>query len=145
MGEDRPSGRLITLPNSLVLRLPVYNYTKAFPYVWSEIPFTVAYESDLRFVQETMTQIAYEHLGEAMEEGVKMYKEILRKAPIDEFDIFERPNVRFLPKDSWIEVRLRFLVPPREIGKARTNLTAKILEAFNKSPERVKFPIGRFR
>jgi len=63
VSDDRPSGRLINVPNSLVLSAPVYNYTKTFPYVWSEICFTLAYESDLRFVQETMTRIAHEHLG----------------------------------------------------------------------------------
>jgi len=145
VAEDRPSGRLVTVPNSMVLTYPIYNYTKTFPYVWSEISFALAYESDLRFVRETMTKIAYEYLGEEMEKRVKEYREILSQTPVDKLDISEKPSVRIVPKDSWVEVRLRFLVSPREIGTVKTDLTVRILEAFNSDPERVKFPVGRAR
>ncbi len=48
---DHPSGRIIKFPNSTVFDTPVFNYSwPLFPYVWNEIEFQLAYESDLEFV-----------------------------------------------------------------------------------------------
>src|SRR5213078_1139215 len=56
--NDLPSGRLIRFPNSLVLQSAVFNYSwPKFPYIWNEIPFHVAYESDLGFVEKTLKKI----------------------------------------------------------------------------------------
>jgi small-conductance mechanosensitive channel len=61
---DHPSGRIIKFPNSKVLNSMVYNYSwPLFPYIWNEIQFNIAYESDLEFVARTMRQIAEEELG----------------------------------------------------------------------------------
>ena len=51
MTSDLPTGRLIRFPNSLVLSGAVYNYSwNRFPYIWNEIPFHIAYESDFDYV-----------------------------------------------------------------------------------------------
>ena len=53
-----PSGRLIRFPNSMVLQSAVFNYSwPEFPYIWNEIPFHVAYESDLEFVEKTLKKV----------------------------------------------------------------------------------------
>ena len=55
---DHPSGRLIKFPNEKVLDEIVWNYSwPLFPYIWNEIKFQIAYQSDLKFVAETMQQI----------------------------------------------------------------------------------------
>ncbi|RPJ20406.1 MAG: mechanosensitive ion channel family protein, partial [Chloroflexi bacterium] len=51
LSTQHPSGRIIKFPNSLVLSETVYNYSwPLFPYVWNEIKFQVAYDSDLDFI-----------------------------------------------------------------------------------------------
>lgn len=53
--KHHPSGRLIKFPNSRVLTTPVINSSwSLFPYVWNEIIFQVAYDSDLEFVSQTL-------------------------------------------------------------------------------------------
>src|SRR6266704_1991861 len=55
---DHPSGRVIRFPNEKVLDEIVWNYSwPLFPYIWNEIKFQVAYQSDLKFVAETMQRI----------------------------------------------------------------------------------------
>jgi small-conductance mechanosensitive channel len=57
LSTDHPSGRIIKFPNSQVFSAVVYNYSwSLFPYVWNEIKFQVAYESDLEFVARTMRE-----------------------------------------------------------------------------------------
>src|SRR5437660_818577 len=61
LSTDHPSGRVIKFPNSKVLGSAVYNYSwPLFPYIWNEIKFNVAYESDLEFISETMQRVAAE-------------------------------------------------------------------------------------
>jgi len=55
LSTEHPSGRIIKFPNSLVLNETVYNYSwPLFPYIWNEIKFQVAYDSDLEFLARTM-------------------------------------------------------------------------------------------
>ncbi len=62
-----------------------------------------------------------------MEEAIKQYRSVLSQTPLDEFEVDERPGVRITPKDTWIEVRLRYLTDPRRVGKVKTELTARII------------------
>src|SRR5436190_1681179 len=58
LSTDHPSGRVIKFPNAKVLSSMVYNYSwPLFPYIWNEIKFQIAYQSDLQFVAQTMERI----------------------------------------------------------------------------------------
>jgi len=58
LSTDHPSGRVVRFPNEKVLDEMVWNYSwPLFPYIWNEIKFQIAYQSDLKFVAETMQQI----------------------------------------------------------------------------------------
>jgi len=49
----------------------VYNYSwPLFPYIWNEVKFHIAYNSDLEFVAEVMKQVAEEEIGEVMIERI---------------------------------------------------------------------------
>src|SRR6266567_1503382 len=92
LSTDHPTGRVIKFPNSKVLNSTVYNYTwPVFPYIWNEIKFSIAYQSDLGFVAETMERIAAEEVGEHMMKQVRIFREILAKTPVDELEVQERP------------------------------------------------------
>src|SRR6266496_3363014 len=73
LSTDHPTGRIIRFPNSEVLSSAVYNYTwPLFPYVWNEIKFNIAYESDLDFVAMTMREVAEEEVGKTMMERIRV-------------------------------------------------------------------------
>jgi small-conductance mechanosensitive channel len=147
VSTDHPSGRVIRFPNSNVLEQPVYNYSwPLFPYIWNEITFSVAYNSDLEFVAETMTRVAEEEIGETMRERVRVYRELLAQTPVNELEVRERPNVYFrVNPNTWIDATVRYLVVPREAGRVKTRLIKKMLELLNAEPDRVKFPKDNMR
>src|ERR1041384_6437613 len=96
LSTQHPSGRIIKFPNSLVLSKIVYNYSwPLFPYIWNEIKFNVAYDSDLEFIAQIMQQVVAEDRGEQMIDRVQVYRQLLRQTPVDELDIRERPVVHF--------------------------------------------------
>jgi small-conductance mechanosensitive channel len=144
---EHPSGRIIKFPNSLVLNETVYNYSwPLFPYIWNEIKIQLAYDSDLDFVARTMTEVVQEEMGEQMVDLVRVYRELLRQTPVDEWQIHSHPVVHFRVSEStWLEAIVRYLVAPKEAGRIKTRLIKKILERLNAEPERVLFPRSNLR
>ena len=147
LSTDHPSGRVIRFPNEKVLDTMVWNYSwPLFPYVWNEIKFQIAYQSDLQFVAETMQRIVEEDLGKEMVKRVEVYRELLARTPVDELEVRSRPRVIFrVDEATWLDAIVRYLVPPREAGSVKTRLLPKLLAALNEHPERVLFPKGDAR
>src|SRR5437667_7738918 len=144
---DHPSGRVIKFPNEKVLDELVYNYSwPLFPYIWNEIKFQIAYQSDLKFVAETMQQIVEKELGEEMMKRVEVFRDLLARTPVDELEVREHPRVIFrVDEMTWIDAIVRYLVAPREAGPVKSRLIPKLLAALNAAPEKVMFPKGDAR
>jgi small-conductance mechanosensitive channel len=147
LSTDHPSGRVIKFPNSLVLSEPVYSYSwPLFPYIWNELTFEVAYESDLEFVARTLKEVADREVGEAMQERVRTFRSVLAKTPVDELEVREEPAVFFRPSpNTWVQATVRYLVEPREGGRVKNRILTAALERLNAEPERVLFPKSNMR
>lgn len=142
LSTEHPSGRIIKFPNSTVLSAPVYNYTwPLFPYIWNEIKFQVAYNSDLEFVAATMREVAEQEVGEEMMKQVEVFREILAQTPVNQLEVQERPVVLFrVSENTWLEAIVRYLVHPKEAGRVKSRLIVELLARMNAAPERVRFP-----
>ncbi|HJT80209.1 MAG TPA: mechanosensitive ion channel family protein [Chthoniobacterales bacterium] len=142
LSTDHPSGRVIRFPNEKVLDTMVWNYSwPLFPYIWNEIKFQIAYQSDLKFVADTMQRIVEEELGKDMMQRVEIFRELLARTPVDELEVRAHPRVIFrVDEITWVNAIVRYLVPPREAGSIKTRLIPKLLAALNAEPDRVMFP-----
>lgn len=145
VSSNQPSGRIVTVPNSTVLSSHVVNfYGEGVEYVWNELSIQVAYETDLAFASELMVEVATTHLGDEMAHRVGEYRDRLAETPV-ELDVNDRPTVNIVQEESWVNLRLRYLVHPRRGTRIRNALYEDILERFNEHPEQVKFPVSRNR
>ena len=142
LSTDHPSGRIIKFPNSNVLNAAVFNYSwPLFPYIWNDIKFQIAYQSDLEFVAQIMREAAEEEVGEAMMERVRTFRELLQETPVNQLEVQERPVVVFrVGENTWIEAIVRYLVEPRQAGPVKNRLIKKMLARLNAEPQRVLFP-----
>lgn len=147
LSTDHPSGRVIKFPNSQVLNSSVYNYSwPLFPYIWNEIKFNVAYESDLEFIAKVMQETAEEEIGEAMMERIGTYRELLAQTPVDALEVREHPAVVFrVSENTWLDVIVRYLVEPKQAGRVKTRLIKKLLVKLNAAPDKVMFPKSNAR
>lgn len=144
VSTDHPSGRVIKFPNSKVFSSSVYNYSwPLFPYVWNDIKFQIAYQSDLAFVAKTMSDTAAEEVGEAMMERIRTFRELLSQTPVDQLEVREYPTVVFrVSENTWIEAICRYLVEPRNAGRVKSRMIKTMLERLNAEPGKVMFPKG---
>jgi small-conductance mechanosensitive channel len=147
LSTNHPSGRLIKFPNSKVLNTMVFNYSwSLFPYVWNEIRFEVAYQSDLDYVGRVMRETAAEELGDQMMDRVKTFQQLLSETPVDQLEVKEYPSVVFrVTGNTWLEAICRYLVEPRRSGAVKTRLIKKMLARLNEAPDKVMFPRGDAR
>lgn len=144
---DHPSGRVIRFPNEKVLDEIIWNYSwPVFPYIWNEIKLQIAYQSDLKFVSETMQRVVTEEIGEEMMKRVEVYRQVLARTPVDELQVREHPRVIFrVDEVTWVDAIVRYIVPPRESGSVKSRLVPKLLAALNAAPDKVMFPKGDSR
>lgn len=104
----------------------------------------VAYETDLAFARETMAEEADRLLGEEMEPRVRRYRSRLSETAV-ELSVDDRPTVDVVLQESWVELRLRYLVDPRRATRTRNLLYERVIDRFAAEPERVTLPVGRNR
>jgi len=147
LSTDHPSGRIIKFPNEKVLDSMVWNYSwPLFPYIWNEIKFQIAFQSDLKFVAATMERIVEEEIGAEMLERVNVYRDLLARTPVDEVEVRAHPRVFFrVDEVTWVNAIVRYLVAPREAGAVKNRLIPKLLNALNAEAGRVMFPAGANR
>src|SRR5207244_3126935 len=134
-------------PNEKVLDEIVWNYSwPLFPYIWNEIKLQIAYQSDLKFVADTMQRIVTEEIGQEMIGRIRVYRDLLARTPVDELEVREHPRVIFrVDEVTWIDAIVRYLVSPREAGSIKSLLIPKLLAALNAEPDKVMFPAGANR
>jgi small-conductance mechanosensitive channel len=145
--NDLPSGRLIRFPNSLVFTSAVYNYSwQKFPFIWNEIPFHVAYESDLSYVSSVIRQTTIDELGDEAVDNIKYFKELASQTAVDLSEVKEYPFVSLrINANTWVEVSVTYLVHPKKAATKRSAIISRILKSLNEKPEKVLFPNSNAR
>lgn len=140
--NDLPSGRLIRFPNTMVLQAEVYNYSwRKFPFIWNEIPFHVAYESDFNYVEDVLKNVTKDALGLGMDEKIKDLKAVIEQTPVDELTISEYPFVTLrISPNTWVEISVNYLVDPKKAASVRTSIIKNVVSALLQEPDRVMFP-----
>lgn len=125
---DQSTGRVVHLPNSLLLTANVANFTEGFPYIWDEIPVLITFESNWRSAKQILTSIAAENSDVVGANAQRKLKEASKK-----YMIFYRkltPIVYTYVRDCGVELTMRFLVEPRRRRSAEEAIWEQILAAF---------------
>lgn len=146
LGSDFPTGRIIRFPNSSILNTTVYNYTwPLFPFIWDEARFYVGYKSDLGFISENLIKIVEKELGLDYLKRARMYKEILindARAHVFPEHLEPQPKIFFrMDPNMWLEVKVQYLVQPRESGVVKNKIVKATMETFAHSPDKVQLPL----
>jgi len=129
---DQSTGRMVTVPNSLVLNNQVYNYTAGHDLIWNEMKILVTFESDWEAAEKIMLKIAqidFEEKKEYIIEGLRKVREryLLRYN-------FITPKVYVRVADSGVLLTLRYMVSARRRRTLDDELSREILRQFASEP-----------
>ncbi len=137
----QPTGALITFPNWEILRSNIINYSRDFPYIWDEVTFGVADESDLGYTVDIARAIADEVVGDMMREPIANYRDLLERQRLA-YDIDDRPQVYLSPADAFTNCTVRYLVPVHQRRRWSTELILAISRELERPEHRDRIVPG---
>jgi small-conductance mechanosensitive channel len=74
VSKDMYNGRIVRVPNSAVLKGPVFNYSQGFQFIWDEIKVVFTTSSDYQFAREMLQRVAQEAIGDYLAEAQASWK-----------------------------------------------------------------------
>ena len=111
LNAEQSTGRIVHVPNHMILFHPVFNYNKAFQYIWNEITVLITFDSDWKKAEKILYAIMQETVPNPDQ---KMQEEIRESAR--RFMIYYRnvsPNIYTNVVEDGIQLIMRFLCHPR--------------------------------
>jgi len=140
---DQSTGRVIHLPNSLILTDTIANYTRGFEFIWNEIPVLVTFESNWQKAKNLLASIAEKHAAHISKEAEKRIKEASKRYMI--FFSALTPTVYTSVRDSGVLLTIRYLISPRTRRGSEQAIWEEILTLFSTCPDiDFAYPTQRF-
>lgn len=128
---EAPTGRTVKIPNSKILTEAVYNYNEMTPFVWKEISYNLAFESNWQLAQKIIAASLLNYYENFEKEYLA--DELFKKAVMKKMQLFDgelKPvQIVDVTKDG-IVLKVRYIVYYTEGTYVATQLHQEILQAF---------------
>lgn len=125
------TGRIVTLTNDKLFDMPVYNYTREFPFLWEEIMIPIPYQTDLKKAERILLDAVIRNTVKIAEIGEESLVELERRYIIKRSDLGPRAFIRLT--DNWIEITARFIVRDHGIRELKDAISREVLNALNEA------------
>ena len=140
---DQSTGRIIHVPNNMVLKHPTANSHVGFEYIWNEVPILITFESDWKKAKQIMIDILQEKTESLSQGAQNQIRRAARKYLIVAGKL--TPTVYTSVKDSGIMLTMRYLVNPRMRRGTEQKIWEEILDAFEKEDKiELAYPTVRY-
>ena len=128
VNADQSTGRIIHIPNGMVLNEVLANYSKGFQYIWNEIPVLITFESNWKKAKMILQEIADKDSEQLSKAAEKRVKEASKKFMI----LYSKltPIVYTSVKDSGILLTIRYLCEPQNRRDSEQSIWEDILKEF---------------
>lgn len=125
---DQSTGRILHLPNGLVFKHSLANYSKGFNHIWNEIAVLVTFESNWEKAKNILSKIAAKHAEYLTTEAEKRLKQAAKRYMI--FYNKLTPIVWTSVQDSGVLLTIRYLCDPRKRRSTSQIIWEDILRQF---------------
>ena len=134
---DLYSGRIVRIPNSLVLKGLVFNDSQGFRFVWDEVKIRLTAESDHQHTREMLLRIAKETVSDYLVEAQASWKQIVENYRIEN-PVLE-PTVTLQAGGGSLEFSLSYLVDYTKRTTVKDQLFTKIVDEVASSKGRLEW------
>ncbi|MBW3553815.1 MAG: mechanosensitive ion channel family protein [Gemmatimonadetes bacterium] len=125
---DQSTGRLIHIPNGVIFRDPLANYTRGMQFIWNELAVLITFESDWKKAKEILLEVIEVHAREAVAEAEQQMLKASRQYMI--FYSTLTPTVYTTVKDSGVMLTMRYLCHPRRRRGSAQAIWEDVLTRF---------------
>lgn len=145
VNADQSTGRIVYVPNSIVLNNPIFNYSGGIPYIWNEIPIHITYESNWKKAKEILLKIAKiygksigQKAGESIKEASQKFMIFNSKAKLEPVVYTSIDN------ENSITLTIRYMSSYRNRRGTSEKIYEAILEEFE-NHEDIEFAYPTYR
>jgi small-conductance mechanosensitive channel len=140
--EEQSTGRIVHIPNSVIFKDPIYNYTREFEFIWNELKIVVTFESNWKKAKDIMLSFAEKESERIKEDVAVKIKKMSERYLI----YYEKltPIVYTKIVDNGIELSLRYLTKAKQRRITQDKLSQDILNEFEKHPD-INFAYPTYR
>lgn len=140
---DQTTGRLIHIPNAMVITAGLANYTRGFQYIWDELAVLVTFESDWRAAKSILADLSAKHAASATDVAAAQIARAREKFFISSMSF--DPVVYTSVRDSGVLLTLRYVVHARRRRVVSEEIWEAILTEFAKRDDiDFAYPTTRF-
>lgn len=132
---DLYNGRIARIPNSLVLKGLVYNYSQGFRFVWDEIQIRLMSGSDHQYAREMLLRVAKETVSDCLVPAQASWKRVVENYRI-EHPVLE-PTVTLQAGDGSLDFSLSYIVDYTRRTIVKDQLFTKIVDEVMNSNGRL--------
>ena len=134
---DLYNGRIVRIPNSTVLKGPVFNYSQGFRFVWDEIRISFTSESDHSYAREVLLRVGKETVNDYLSEAQDAWKQIVDNYRVEH--PFLEPTVTLQVSGGSLEFSLSYIVDYARRTIVKDKLFTKIVGEVVSSNHKLKW------
>jgi len=136
VNSDLYNGRVVHVPNNLVLRESVVNYTPDFPFLWDEIVIPVRSDSDHKLARTLIESVGKSVQAQIAEAAHEAWTNFVRYNRAGEAGLESVVTLKF--DANWIEFTLRYITDYRVRRSTQDKLYSAILEQIEATGGKVQ-------
>lgn len=125
---EQSTGRIIHVPNNIVFKEPLTNYSQGLPFIWNEIPVLITFECDWEKAKRILENIIHRYAPTITEETRSYFRQPSTRFIIAYTHL--EPNVYTEVASSGVQLTLRYMVDPRHRRDSEHVIWEAILKAF---------------
>ncbi|MFQ5910560.1 MAG: mechanosensitive ion channel family protein [Thermoplasmata archaeon] len=134
MSGDSFTGRLVSIPNSMILETNVFNYTKDTKLIWDEVEVNITYESDVAAAQQHVLDATEAVAGNFMRKYAQYVREKYEFSDMKEMMI-EEPRVVLTLGDFSVRLFAVYFCPAHRRREVRSRIISEVLTRFAEDDE----------
>ena len=140
---DQSTGRVMHVPNSVVLDKTIINFTETFPYIWIELPVLVTFESNWQEAKGALQKIADAHSHKVSNKAKSKIKDASKH-----YMLYYRkltPIVYTSLESCGVLLTMRLLVEPHKRRNCEHSIWEDVLLGFARRKDiAFAYPTRRF-
>ena len=133
LGVDQPTGRVILVPNNVIFKTKIFNYSHGHPYIWGKIDITITLATPLTQARELFLHVLEQENRETLNEAKQAAAVMQRRYGID--DAGYEPKIYTAIAASGILFTLFYVSHYRRFSATRVRIVQRVLAELATRPE----------
>jgi small-conductance mechanosensitive channel len=138
VNRDLHNGRLARIPNSIVLKGQVFNYSQGFPFVWDEVRIQLSSSSDHDLARELLLRVGREAVKDYLAEAQRSWQQVTDNYRIENSQL--EPTVKLSVTGGNFDFSLSYIVNYAKRDVLKDMVFTGIVDNVERSGGRLQWP-----